>query len=295
MSTSIVIPTYYRPDDLSELLDSLLNQTAKPVETIVVDDTPTNLVKIVCEEYEIKFESKGSRLIYIKNPRERSAAIARNIGTERAIGDIVVFLDSDVVIYPDYIEKITAIFKEHPNALGVQGWDVNARKVGTHLLIKAVQTFFRLKHYVKDSCKFAEYPYLLTKTINCEYLHGSNFAVKRDVLAESRFDETLKKYSYMEDLLFSYSIYQKYASSLYITPSAKCMHKGSKEGRMETAERRSHLRQCRKHVLTKLFGVKGSLIYYWQSIGMLVIDLAGKIWGFLPRTKHEHPEKNTVT
>jgi len=283
MKVSVVIPTYFRPDDLAELFDSLLTQTIKPLEVIVIDDTPADMIEVVCEIYKVRFESVRSTLIYIRNPRERSIAIARNVGAEKAQGEIIIFLDSDVILYPDYIAKIMEVFRKYSNALGVQGWNVNAKKIRTHPLIKAIQTFFRLQHYVKDSCKFTEYPNMLTKTINCEYLHGSNFAVKRDILTEFKFDDTLKKYSYMEDLLFSHSVYQKFTTVLYITPNAKCIHKRSKEGRMEMAEKTPHLRQCRKYVLTKLFGVKGLFFYYWQTIGISIINLITKIWRLIKK------------
>jgi glycosyltransferase involved in cell wall biosynthesis len=277
-SVSIVIPTYFRSAELSELFDSLIKQTVSPFEVIIVDDTPTDVIKVVCEEDKYEFTLNGSELIYVRNPRERSSAIARNVGAKIARSDIIMFLDSDVVLYPDYIEKIIDVFTKYMNALGVQGWNINARKIKTHPILKAIQKFFYLQHYVKNSCKYTEYPYSLTKTINCEYLHGSNFAIKKKVLNEFEFDENLKKYSYMEDLLFSYSIYQKYSGSLFITPYAKCIHKTSEKGRMNVSEMRPHLYQCSKYVLNMLFGNKGSLILYLQTSGNAILSLIKKIW-----------------
>lgn len=49
MNVSVVIPTHYRSKDLSELFESLLRQTVKPIEVIVVDDTPSNVIEKVCE------------------------------------------------------------------------------------------------------------------------------------------------------------------------------------------------------------------------------------------------------
>lgn len=97
-------------------------------------------------------------------------------------------------------------------------------------------------------------------------------AFKRSIFNEFQFDENLAKYSYMEDDLFSHSIFQKYPESLFITPHAKCIHTVSEEGRMESGELREHKRKCRRYVLTRLFGLKGLLLYYRQNIGLLVFE-----------------------
>lgn len=60
-------------------------------------------------------------------------------------------------------------------------------------------------------------------------------AFRREILRQFKFDESLKGYSYMEDLLLSHSIHKKYPNSLYITPYAKCIHKVSREGRTEVS------------------------------------------------------------
>lgn len=279
LKVSIVIPTFDRPDDLAELLETIRGQTVRPWEIIVVDDnTPTDVIEKVCKEYTEKFQALGSSLKYMKNPRQRSAAIARNVGANVASGDAIMFLDDDILLHPDYIEKIVAVFSAHSSALGVQGWDVNAtNELKVHPLIRSVQAFFRLQHYVKDSCRFTEYPHSLTRTINCEWLRGSNSTVKREVLAEFEFDENLEKYAYLEDLLFSYSIHKKYPDSLYMTPEAKHIHKASERLGMETNEKKMHYRQCRKYVLARLFGVRGRFIYYWQTMGMIIIGWLAKI------------------
>jgi len=273
MQVSAVIPTYGRPEDLSKLLNSLLRQAVKPLEIIIVDDkTPTDVIKVVCEEYKAKCQRANINLIYIKNLRKRSLTVARNVGTEKARGDVILFLDSDMILYPDFIEKILDVFKQNAHAIGVQGWMVNRRKAKFYYL---VQTFYRisfLSHHTKDSCRFFEYPNALTKVINCEWLCGGDMAFKRSIFNEFQFDENLTKYSYMEDDLFSHSIFQKYPKSLFITPHAKCIHTLSGEGRMESGELKEHKRKSRRYVLTKLFGLKGLLLYYRQNIGLLVFE-----------------------
>ena len=120
MKVSVIIPTYNRERDLRELFENLLVQTYKPVEVIIVDDTPGNEIDNLCREYRQKFNELNINLVYLRNPKERSAAIARNIDIERAQGDILLFLDSDVILFNNYIEEIIKVFKEKPHALCVK-------------------------------------------------------------------------------------------------------------------------------------------------------------------------------
>jgi len=276
MKVSVVVPTYYRAEDLTDLFDSLLGQTVKPFEVIVVDDTADNSIKALCENYITKFENVSSRLTYIKNPGERSATASRNLGIKLAKGEFVAFFDSDVILYPDYMEKVLEVFEKHSNALGVQGWIVNSAKSERNKIFTFYQFFkkcFYLDHSVKDSCKFLEYPAILTKTINCEHLSGANMTFRREVFKEFKFDENLKKYTYMEDVLLSHSIYKKYPKRLFITPHAKLIHKCSISGRMADRALQDHKQKCSKYVLQKLFGLKGLLMYIWQNIGLSILRI----------------------
>ncbi|MBA7663198.1 hypothetical protein ES703_71237 [subsurface metagenome] len=275
MEISVIIPTYYRHVDLSELFESILKQTINPFEVIIVDDTPKDTIKIVCERYESKFEKINTECKFIRNPRERSAAIARNVGVENSSGDIILFLDSDVILYPDFIEKILEVFKDNPDTIGVQGWTIPYREYNKFIYY-SYQVFakiFSLHHDSINRCKFYETPVLLTKVINCVFLSSSNMALKKNILNEYRFDENLKEYSYMEDKLLSHSIYKKYPNSLFRTPHAKIIHKYSEAGRMEDKDLYEHKNRCRKYVLRKLFGTKGLLLYNWQTIGISIMRI----------------------
>jgi len=275
--TSIVIPSYFRQIDLSELFDSILMQTITPVEVIVVDDTPNDSIKIVCEGYELKFKKINTDLKYIRNPKERGITIARNVGVEIALGDIIIFLDSDTIFHQKYIEKILEVFNDNSNALGVQGWIINHAEYNKiNYLMKIFAKIFYLHYNTKNSCNFMEYPIILSNIINCTWLSGSNMAYKKDVFNEFRFDEKLKGYATGEDKLFSHSIFQKHPNSLFITPHAKIIHKVSEEGRLENKELIKLSNNCLKYVLRKLFGFKGLLRYHRQSIGRSIIRIINR-------------------
>jgi len=277
MKVSVIIPTYNRREDLAELLDSLLLQTYKPLEVIVVDDTPTNDIADMCGKFYNKFRERDVNLIYHKNLGKRSSAIARNLGVEKSSGDILMFFDSDVILFPDYIEKILEVFMTNSRALAVQGWIINIERKKFYYLRQVFYKIFCMSHHAKDSCRLFEYPSALTKVIECEALSGANFAVKREVFNHLQFDGNLLGYAYMEDLLFSHSLFKRFPHSLFITPYAKCIHKVSQMGREEKDKLERHKQRCRLYVFTKLFGWKGRLLYNWQNLGGIILKISKRL------------------
>lgn len=278
-SISVVVPTYHRPAPLSKLLDSILKQTRRPMEIIVVDDTPIPSIKLICEQYEKDFQEIGVHLFYVKNPGERSISVARNLGARMAKGNIVQFVDSDVILTPSYLQEIQKTFEKHSEALGVSGWIVSNYPALTGVRENVFQTvpkLFFLLHYARNSCKHFEMPVGLTKEIRCEWFDGADMAFKRSVFSEFQFDENLAKYSWMECLLFAGQIDKAYPGRLILTPEAKCYHEVSSEGRMEESEIRMHILRCRKYVLTKLFGCRGLLLFGWQNLGLLLLKIISR-------------------
>jgi GT2 family glycosyltransferase len=269
-SVSAIIPTYCRPKDLNDLFRSLFHQSTKPLEIIVVDDTPDGTIRDLCREHEAEFEEANIKLVYAKNPGGRSLAASRNVGFRLAKGELISFFDSDTLLSPNYMEKIVEVFADYPGALGVQGWISRSDRSRPSRLGQLFNRFFFLEHWAIDSCRFFEYPVALTGIINCERLSGSNMTYKRRVFSEFEFDESLKKYSYMEDVLFSHSIFKRYPKGLFISPYARCIHKTSKAGRVENEELKKQKRQYSKYVLVKLFGTKGVFLYLWQNLGAAI-------------------------
>lgn len=98
---SVIVPVYNRVDEVDELLSSLLRQTAKNFEVIIVEDGSTVPCRQTCELYA----ARGLDVRYFFKENE-GRSIARNYGMERARGDFFVFFDSDCVIPADYFSKL---------------------------------------------------------------------------------------------------------------------------------------------------------------------------------------------
>ncbi|MFV8279930.1 glycosyltransferase family 2 protein [Christiangramia marina] len=101
---SIIIPTYNRAHLIGETLDSILSQTYKHWECIVVDDGSTDYTKELMEFYC----GKDSRISFHHRPQERTkgANACRNYGFELSSGEFVKWFDSDDLMHINYVKKV---------------------------------------------------------------------------------------------------------------------------------------------------------------------------------------------
>lgn len=104
---SVIIPTYKRDTELKRALLSIVNQTYKDIETIVIDDNAEADFNSRVEKRveEVKKECPDFNLKLIVNSKNQGSAKTRNIGIEAAKGDYISFLDDDDIYLPGKIEK----------------------------------------------------------------------------------------------------------------------------------------------------------------------------------------------
>lgn len=231
---SIVISTRNRAEDLADLLDSILDQTVFPMETLVVDDSDNENTRVLVERMSKRFSDEGIDLRYFRGGG-KSLAQARNIGASNIKGEIYCGIDDDVILKKDYIEQILKFFQDHPNATGVQGYVWWNQRFSA--LANALNRVFFTSYFKKDSCKVhatgMSIPYPLTRVIQAEWLSGTNSSYRRDVLKNFKWDENMERYSLCEDMDISVRILKCYPNSLYVTPNAKVDHKFSSVGRLK--------------------------------------------------------------
>jgi glycosyltransferase involved in cell wall biosynthesis len=115
---SIVIPTYNRGGMIAATIESILAQTYRNFEVIVVDDGSTDDTREVVKKYI------GPKFFYYYNEHgERSHA--RNFGTSKAKGDYINWFDSDDIMLPGHLEQLAAVIVQYgcPALVGV-GYEV---------------------------------------------------------------------------------------------------------------------------------------------------------------------------
>ena len=109
MKYSIIVPVYNRPDEVDELLESLSNQTLKDFEVIIVEDGSVKPCKDVCDKYA------GILALHYYAKENSGPGQSRNYGAERAQGDYVIILDSDVVLPTGYLQAIDDELRQNPS------------------------------------------------------------------------------------------------------------------------------------------------------------------------------------
>jgi len=110
---SVIIPTYNRASLLARALNSVLNQTYRSIEVIVVDDGSQDGT----EESVKRINDK--RIRYIKHEKNRGVSAARNTGIDKAKSNYIAFLDSDDEWLPDKLGKQIQVFKDLDSSYGV--------------------------------------------------------------------------------------------------------------------------------------------------------------------------------
>ena len=105
---SIIIPVYNTGNYLYKCVESVLNQTYKDIEIIIIDDGSKEETAQICDE--IAKEDKRIRLIHKQN---EGVSVARNIGLDMVTGDYVGFIDSDEWIDLDMFESLVCEMEEY--------------------------------------------------------------------------------------------------------------------------------------------------------------------------------------
>ena len=120
---SVIIPTYNRAQLAKRAVKSVLGQSFRDFEVILVDDGSTDHTK------EILQGLGDARVRYIYQPN-RGPSVARNTGILAARGDYVAFLDSDDRFLPHHLERLHARLEDNPSAGIAHGWAVVVDRQG---------------------------------------------------------------------------------------------------------------------------------------------------------------------
>lgn len=96
---SVIIPSYNRENTIVRAVNSVLNQTYKDIEVIVVDDCSKD------RTLELLSSIKDERLKFFKLEKNSGACVARNFGIEKANGEFIAFQDSDDEWLPEKLKS----------------------------------------------------------------------------------------------------------------------------------------------------------------------------------------------
>lgn len=108
MKFSLIIPVYNRPDEVDELLESLTKQTDSDFEVIIVEDGSSVPCLEVVEKYTTRLD-----IHYFAKPNSGPGQ-SRNYGAERALGEYLIILDSDIIVPETYVSNVRQFLETHP-------------------------------------------------------------------------------------------------------------------------------------------------------------------------------------
>ncbi|MBO5745537.1 MAG: glycosyltransferase family 2 protein [Clostridia bacterium] len=201
---SVIIPVYNRENYIEECLLSVINQTYKALEIIVVDDGSTDRTFELCKSVR----SGDGRITLIKGDHGGVSA-ARNKALDAATGEYVIFVDSDDVIYPTAIESLVKGFEETDALIG-----------GIGIANISEKNWQRVKERLAEASQPTEYTYrshddTLKALFQGEItlgLAGGNM-LRRDLIGDTRFKTDL---FIGEDYYFIYENVIKGATSVFL-------------------------------------------------------------------------------
>jgi glycosyltransferase involved in cell wall biosynthesis len=112
-TVSVVIPTYNRAYIVDHAIKSVLSQTYRDLELIVVDDGSTDNTE------QIVREGGDHRIRYLRHEKNQGMSAARNTGIRASSGEYIAFQDSDDVWVPEKLQKQMEVFGSLPGKVGV--------------------------------------------------------------------------------------------------------------------------------------------------------------------------------
>ncbi|WP_456314230.1 glycosyltransferase family 2 protein [Pseudomonas shirazensis] len=105
---SVVIPLYNKANYIENAIKSVLNQTFTAFEIIIVNDGST-------DESEHLLYGIDDKRIQVYNQKNQGVSVARNLGIEKAKGELIAFLDADDYWFPNHLEQLSNLYHTYPN------------------------------------------------------------------------------------------------------------------------------------------------------------------------------------
>ena len=207
MKYSIIVPVYNRPDEVDELLESLSNQTQQDFEVIIVEDGSVKPCKDVCDKYA------GILALHYYAKENSGPGQSRNYGAERANGEWLIVLDSDVVLPEGYLAAVDSAISHQTSDFTAFGGPDAAHPSFTPVqkaISYSMTSFFTTGGIRGGKAKLDKF-----------YPRSFNMGIRRDVYLELG---GFTKMRFGEDIDFSYRIVEAgYRPQLF--PDAWVWHK----------------------------------------------------------------------
>lgn len=243
---SAIMPVYNTDESyLREAIESILAQTYKDFELIVVDDASQTDIKKIVKSYDDK------RIIFFRLEQNCGASEARNFALDHAKGEYIAIMDSDDIAVPTRFEKQISYFEQHPEigclgglttVIGDDKDGLEFPKLKTNEEIEAFLTF--------KGCAFCHSTIMLKKELldknkiryQKQYILAEDYALYVDLMDKTKF-------AIMDDILLSYRFH-------FGNITHKKMHllqSSTTKVQMNAIKKYCNLGDCNFEILSKFF------------------------------------------
>ncbi len=230
MTLSVVIPTKNRPNELSKFIFSLIEQTRKPDQVIIIDQSQDEL----CSKSKIEkiLIDKKINFSYTHNESINGLVQAKNFSLKINNCDIISFFDDDIILKENYLKNIEQVFKNNNHIFGVNGFVLNNHRQSFFKYL-----FFEITHIgiFRDNRNKA-YRNISKELMKLDVLSGGLSSWRTEVFNKVEFD-ILNNFHGMEDIEFSTRVRKHFPESLYITKKSCLYHYHSSSNRNSEVER----------------------------------------------------------
>jgi len=262
MKFSVVIPTKNRFEDLKETLEHLLVAIPETAEVIIVDQSEKTF-KIAIEKL---FKGKKTALKYHYKPTIHSLTEARDFGFKKTRFEIVLFLDDDITVQPDFFTILSEAYRRYPNIDAFSAIDTTDEN--TSLLRFAGRMLFSLGPFWDERIFAYRFHKFLHKPIRTKKFSAGYMSLKRKVYEAIGFDLNLKGHVFIDDVDFTYRASEQF--NLALLPELKAIHRQPKNllyDIQEGEKKRVHGRLFffQKHARKNIFNY---LAFYWAITGL---------------------------
>jgi GT2 family glycosyltransferase len=228
-----VIPTLNRPIELTNAIESILGQTTLPDELLIIDQSIDEQSYLKVQSLLI--EHDNIELNYIHDPTISGLVAAKRVAASCAKGDIVCFLEDDIILEHDFVEQILKGFADEPDMVGCCGIVTNMP--AQFFIHKFIFKLFHRGIYKDNRVGiYGEIEGRGHRLVESKMLSGGLSAWRREVFLSVPFDRT-NGFFMLEDVDFSTRVEKHFGPHLYINPNARLEHLCSPVNREALAPR----------------------------------------------------------
>lgn len=202
---SIIIPIYNSAQYLHRCIDSILRQTYKDIELVLIDDGSSDSSAEICDDY-----ARKDMRVRVLHQANQGASIARKRGIDVAVGEWLTFVDSDDAVEEDYIERLYDVAIKYDVKIAAcnqiqhkEGTEIEAGKTGKTVLLKEPELHKRFFKY-----QFWGFWGKIYHRSVFENIYFPKYTINEDYVVMAQLFSRYKQIAYIPMDLYHYMVHE---------------------------------------------------------------------------------------